>query len=44
MLRKASLEDVLAIMKKCGLTTDGIETVGKAAKLLVERGAIEVVN
>jgi hypothetical protein len=43
VLKTMNLEEFHALMRKCGLTTAGIDSVGKAAKMIVERGAIEVV-
>jgi len=39
-LRQMSLESLLQMMRRCGLTTAGIEQEGAAIKQLVERVAL----
>lgn len=41
-MKRLKLPELLALMQRLGLSTAGIDSHGKAAKTIVEKGAIEV--
>lgn len=40
-LRSMRLDELRDLMRRCGLSTDGIDSAGAAATRLIERGLIE---
>jgi hypothetical protein len=41
MLRGMRLDRLRELMRRCGLSTDGIDSAGAAATRIIERGLIE---